>query len=198
MRFLSVLLLLGLFPAAAQKPFSRDLREHSQSVAPWVVSPQPIVDRMLEIAAVKPGELVYDLGCGDGRILITAVQKFKARAVGVELSEKLVQMTLTLVRRLNLQDQINVQHGNLLDMDLSDADVVTIYLETSSNDLIRPNLEKYLRPGSRVVSHDFEVRGWRPVQVEKMHAFHRNHLIFLYQVPASVKVPAKRKTELPR
>jgi SAM-dependent methyltransferase len=192
MRFTIALLFLGLLPAAAQKPFSRDLRERSQSMAPYVTSPQPIVDRMLDMADVKPGETVYDLGCGDGRVLVTAAQKYKAKAVGVELSEKLVEMTTDLVKRLGLQDQIKVLHGHLLDINLSDADVVTIYLETSSNELLRPNLEKYLKAGSRVVSHDFEVRGWKPVKVDKMEAYNRDHLIFLYQIPISLKNSPKR------
>lgn len=187
MQFLIPLLLLGLLPAAAQKPFSRDLRERSESLAPYVTSPQPIVDRMLEMAAVKPGEIVYDLGCGDGRILITAAQKYKARGVGIELSEKLVFMTTDIVRRLALQDLITIRQGHLLKVDLSDADVVTLYLETASNEMIRPNLEKYLKSGARVVSHDFEVRGWKPVRVDRMEAFSRHHQIFLYQIPASFK-----------
>jgi hypothetical protein len=70
--------------------------------------------------------------------------------------------------------------------------VVTIYLETSSNELLRPNLEKYLKAGSRVVSHDFEVRGWKPVKVDKMEAYNRDHLIFLYQIPISLKNSPKR------
>ncbi|MBC8164917.1 MAG: class I SAM-dependent methyltransferase [Bryobacteraceae bacterium] len=186
MKLTTVILLLGVLPAAAQKPLVRDLREHSQVLAPYVTSPQPIVDRMLELAEIKAGETVYDLGCGDGRILIAAAQKYKARGVGVELSEKLVHMASDLVRRLNLQDQVAIRHAHILDVDLSDADVVFIYLETSSNEILRPNLERYLKAGSRVISHDFEVRGWKATKVEKLQAYKRNHLIFLYQMPASL------------
>jgi len=193
MRFTFVLLLLGLLPAAAQTPYSRDLREHEQQrLAPYVVSPQPIVDKMLEIANVRPGELVYDLGCGDGRILITAAQKFKARAIGIELSDRLVRMTVSAVRQLGLQDQVTVRQGHLLEVNFSDADVVTLYLETSSNEMLRPNLEKYLKNGARVVSHDFEVRGWKPAKVEKIHAFNRNHVIFLYEIPNSLPARAAK------
>lgn len=188
MRFISTLpfLLLGIVPVAGQKPLARDLREHSQSMAPYVTSPQPIVDRMLEMAAVKPGEIVYDLGCGDGRILITAVRKYRARGIGVELSARLVAMTTDLVKRQNLEDQISIRHAHMLDVNLTDADVVFIYLETSSNEMLRPNLEKYLKPGSRVVSHDFEVRGWRAAKIDKMEAYNRKHLIYLYQLPDSL------------
>jgi SAM-dependent methyltransferase len=185
MRSMTVLVALGVLPLAAQKPLSRDLREPSRNLAPYVTSPQPVVDRMLEIAAVKPGETVYDLGCGDGRILITAAQRFNARGVGVELSARLVKMTLDNLKRLNLHEQITVRQGHLLEVDLSDADVVTLYLETGSNELLRPNLEKDLKPGSRVVSHDFEVRGWKASKVDKIHAFNRNHTIYLYEIPAA-------------
>jgi cyclopropane fatty-acyl-phospholipid synthase-like methyltransferase len=147
---------------------------------------------MLDLAAIKPGETVYDLGCGDGRILITAAKRFSARGVGIEISQKLVDETNRTIRRENLDTQITVQRGHLMDVDLSAADVVTLYLETGSNELIRPNLEKYLKPGARVVSHDFEIRGWKPTKVEKIQAYNRDHTIYLYQVPASFK-PKKSK-----
>lgn len=178
-----ILLAVALMaPILAQKPLSRELRDHSQNLAPFVTSPQPIVDRMLDMAAIKPGETVYDLGCGDGRILITAAQRFNAKAIGIELSERLVQSTTETIKRMNLADQVTVRKGNLLETDLKDADVVTIYLETGSNDLLRPILEKQLKPGARVVSHDFEVRGWKPVQVDKIFAYNRNHTIYLYEI----------------
>ena len=188
MRFTIALLLLGLLPAAAQPPRPRELRsEGNQNLAPFVASPQPIVDKMLEIASVKAGETVYDLGCGDGRILIAAAQRYKAKGVGVEISERLVKSTTDNIRRMNLQDMITIRHGHLLEVDLSDADVVMIYLETGSNELLKPNLEKFLKAGSRVVSHDFEVRGWKPAKVEKIQAFNRHHTIYLYELPAAVK-----------
>jgi cyclopropane fatty-acyl-phospholipid synthase-like methyltransferase len=185
MRITVVLLLaaVGVLPCAAQRPFSRPVSEHAQNLAPFVPSPQTIVNRMLEAANVKPGEIVYDLGCGDGRVLITAAQRFRARAVGVELSETLVKSTLDTVKRMNLEDQIKVIHGNLLNVNLDPADVVVIYLETLSNDIVRPNLEKYLKPGARVVSHDFAVRGWKPARVEKIDSYNRPHTIYVYEMP---------------
>jgi protein-L-isoaspartate O-methyltransferase len=181
-------LLLGLLPLMAQTPPpARDLRDPNNILAPKVSSPPVIVDRMLDLAAIKPGETVYDLGCGDGRILITAAKRFNAKGVGVEISQKLVDETNRTIRRENLENQITIQRGHLMDADLSAADVVTLYLETGSNEMIRPNLEKYLKPGARVVSHDFEIRGWKPVKVEKINAYNRNHTIYLYQVPESFK-----------
>lgn len=181
------LLFLGVLPCMAQKPHSRQLSDYSQNLAPFVPSPQTIVNRMLEAAIVRPGELVYDLGCGDGRVLITAAQRFKARAVGVEISEPLYKSAVDNVKKLNLEEQVKVIHGNLLNVNLNPADVVVIYLETLSNDLVRPNLEKYLKPGARVVSHDFQVRGWKPNRIEKIDFYNRPHTIYVYEMPPTKK-----------
>lgn len=185
MRFTTVILVLGVLPLAAQRPLSRELRESPRNLAPYVLSPQPIVERMLDIANIKPGERVYDLGCGDGRILITAAKKYNAKGVGIELSQKLVEMTNERLKQQGLDGQITIRQGHLLEVNLSDADVVTIYLETGSNELLRPNLEKYLKSGARVVSHDFEVRGWKPAKVDKIQAYNRNHTIYLYEIPGA-------------
>jgi ubiquinone/menaquinone biosynthesis C-methylase UbiE len=183
MRFGIALFWLGLLPVAGQTPSPRELRDHAQNLAPFIASPQPIVDRMLDLAEVKPGDVVFDLGCGDGRVLITAAQRYKARGVGIELSSNLVRMTNDNVKRLNLDNQVKITQGSLLDMDLQAADVVILYLDTGANDMLKPKLEKQLKPGARVVSHDFEVRGWKPAKVEKMKAYNRTHTIFLYLMP---------------
>ncbi|HUS07932.1 MAG TPA: class I SAM-dependent methyltransferase [Bryobacteraceae bacterium] len=183
MYFLIAFLLVGVIPCAAQGQFSRHVREYSQSMAPYVASPQQIVDKMLQAASLKTGDTIYDLGCGDGRVLITAAQKYGVKAVGVELSETLAKSTQERVKRLSLQDQIQIIHGNLMDVNLSSADAVFIYLETGSNDRVRPNLEKFLKPGARVVSHDFAVRGWRPQRIEKIEIYNRPHTIYVYEMP---------------
>jgi len=123
LRTAGILVLMAL-PSLAQPSFSRHVRDYSNSLAPYVSSPQQIVDKMLEAAQIRPGETLYDLGCGDGRILITAAERYKAKAVGVEISESLVKTVNEAVRRRNLQDLIQVIHGNLLDVNLSSADVV--------------------------------------------------------------------------
>ena len=92
-------------------------------------------------------------------------------------------MTNDNVKRLNLDNQVKITQGSLLDMDLQSADVVILYLDTGANDMLKPKLEKQLKPGARVVSHDFEVRGWKPAKVEKMKAYNRTHTIFLYLMP---------------
>ena len=186
LRTVAFLALVSL-PCFAQQPLSRRVRDYSNSLAPYVSSPQQIVDKMLEAAQIKPGETLYDLGCGDGRILITAAERYRAKAVGVEISESLVKAVNETIRRKNLQDQVQVIHGNLLNVNLASADVVIIYLETGSNDLLRPNLERDLRRGSRVVSHDFMVPGWKASRVETLDAFKRPHTIYVYDMPQKVK-----------
>ena len=176
----TALMLCGA-PAFAQ---GAKAKHYSNSLAPYVVSPQHIVDRMLELADLKPGETLYDLGSGDGRILFTAVQRFRAKAVGVEIADELVRTTNERILKLGLQNDARVIHGDLLQADLSPADVVTIYLLTEANELLRPNLEKYLKSSARVVSHEYAVPGWKPKLVEKADPSARGHLIYLYQVPS--------------
>jgi len=171
------LLLLLLVPAARPQ---WDFDE--RSLAPFVPTPQEVVEKMLQVAGVKKDEMVYDLGCGDGRIIITAAQKFGARSTGVELDPDLYKRTSEKIRELKLEDRVKIIHGNLLEVDLSPANVVTLYLLTDSNTRLKPNLEKYLKSGSRVVSHDFQVLGWTPAKVEKFMRDARTHTIYLYEI----------------
>ena len=155
------------------------------TLAPDFPTPQIVVDRMLALASVKPTDLVYDLGCGDGRILITAVRSYHCRAVGVELSRDIYDRTCQRIKALGLADQISVIHGNALHIDLSPADVVTLYLMTSTNERLKPQLEQYLKPGARVVSHDYEVHGWKALKEETVSVDGRPHKIFLYVMKSS-------------
>src|SRR5580698_2924484 len=184
---------LVVFSVCAGQAFAQRLvyvqqhiKHYTNSLAPYVVSPQEIVDRMLELADLKPGEKLYDLGSGDGRILVTAVVRFKAKAVGVEISDDLVSSANDRIHRLGLDSDAHVIHGNFLDVDLSPADVVTLYLATDANEILRPNLERYLRNGSRVVSHEYAVPGWKPKLVDKDPERH-GHTIFLYEMPPKKK-----------
>jgi predicted RNA methylase len=163
------------------------VKHYSNSLAPYVVSPQKIVDRMLEIADLKAGEIVYDLGSGDGRILITAVQRYRAKAVGIEISDALVAGTNDKIQRLGLQSDARVIHDDFLHVDLSPADVVTLYLATDANEMVRPVLEKSLHKGARVVSHDYAVPGWKPKLIDKDIPDAQNHVIYLYEMPVAAK-----------
>jgi precorrin-6B methylase 2 len=168
---------LLFFPVAlvhAQKYTNPD------TLAPDFPTPQVVVDRMLALANLKPTDVVYDLGCGDGRILITAVRNYHCRAVGIELSRDIFDRTSARIKALNLTDQIQIQQGNALHTDLSAADVVTLYLMTSTNERLKPQMEKYLKPGARVIPHDYEIHGWKAEREEVMTVDGRPHKIFLY------------------
>jgi predicted RNA methylase len=181
-----VLAVVALVPAFGQSKYSNKL-------APYVTSPQRVVDRMLEMAGVKPNEVVYDLGCGDGRILFTAVERYRAKAVGVEIDPKLVEFTRDQAQKMSMGNRVKVVQGDLLDADLSEADVVTLYLLTQSNEKLRPRLEKMLRPGTRVVSYDYAVPGWKPKWVERVEEVSRthDHVIYLYEMPPTKDPSAK-------
>lgn len=168
-------LALALVGAAQAQDFADNL-------APYIPSPQVVVDRMLDAARLKPGETVYDLGAGDGRVVITAAQKYKANAVGVEISEILCNSATKKVNALGLSGMVKIVHDNALKVDLSPADVVTLYLLTSSNGRLRPNLEKYLRPTARVVSLDFGIPGWKADRVESVHTDRQTHTIYVYEM----------------
>ncbi len=153
-------------------------------LAPYVPSPQNVVEEMLRAAKVKVGDTVYDLGSGDGRVVITAAQKFGAKAVGIEISAKEAKLSREKIAHAKLEDRVKIIEADALTADLSGADVVTLYFLTSSNDLLRPHLEKMLKPGARVVSHDYPIRGWKETRVEQVEAFKRIHHLYIYEIPA--------------
>ena len=184
---LAALALLGVLPGWAQGSFSHNARDYSNYLAPFVSTPPTVVDRMLELADLRPGQLLYDLGSGDGRVLITAVQKYNVKGVGVEISDTLCKATEDRIRALNLGNRVRVIHDDMMNVDLSPADVVIIYLETKSNEILRPKLEKSLRNGTLVISHDFAVSGWKPNRKEQLEAFSRAHTIYIYEMPPKVK-----------
>jgi predicted RNA methylase len=187
MRF-SIGLLLGI---AVLPAFSQDPRAFSNKLAPYVASPARVVDLMLEMAKIKPGETVYDLGSGDGRIVIAAAEKYKAKAVGIEISPKLVASATAEIERAGLSSGARVIQGDVLQTDFTGADVVTMYLETKLNAELRPRLEKFLKPGARVVSHDYPVPGWKPARVEKVEG-RVMHTIYLYEIqPHEIQAPKK-------
>ena len=171
-----VLLAISVFPA-----FSQDPRPFTNKLAPYVASPTRVVDLMLEMARIKPGETVYDLGSGDGRIVLAAAGKYKAKAIGVEISPKLVASATSEIEKAGLSGQARVVQGDVLQTDLTGADVVTMYLETELNAKLKPRLEKFLKPGARVVSHDYPVPGWKPTRVEQVEG-RMMHTIYLYEI----------------
>jgi len=155
-----------------------------ERIVPYVPTPPEIVDKMLELAKVTPDDVVYDLGSGDGRIVITAAQKFGARAVGVELDPDLVSKSTARIKELGLADRAQILHENMFNVTFRRATVVTLYLLTSVNEKLRPVLEKQLRPGARIVCHDFQVPGWDPEKTVEVNSNNGiSHKLYLYIRP---------------
>ncbi len=160
----------------------------TKKLAPSVGSPENAVETMLQAAKLKPGETLYDLGCGDGRILVRAAKKYKVKAVGIEISKSLAAKAAADVRKKGLEDQVKIIHGDFMKTDLSAANVVTLYLAPSANDTLRPNLERELKPNTRVVSYDYPIEGWNPINTwETSGHLGDVHTIYLYEVPNSIK-----------
>jgi predicted RNA methylase len=156
-------------------------------IAPYVPSPPQVIRQMLILAELKPREVFFDLGSGDGRTVIMAAKDFGARAVGVELREDLVKKALSTIYENSLQDRVTIVNGDMFNVDLTSADVVFLYLTTSANEKVKPKLEAELKPGVRVVSHDYEIVGWKPVKVENFcenqTLGYPSHTIYLYKKP---------------
>lgn len=133
-----------------------------QNLAPYFPTPMSVVKAMLELGELKPGELLYDLGSGDGRIVIMAAQTFGARAVGFEIEPRLVAQSRERLIKRKITALARIEQQDLMTADFSLPDLVTVYLLPASNDKIQPFLEQEMKPGARIVSHDFTFRGWTP------------------------------------
>lgn len=172
-RRLSLWVLLGAL-AAAQEP---------AKLAPYYPTPESVVVKMLELGGLKAGEKMFDLGSGDGRIVIAAAQKFHADAVGVEIDKDLCRQSEERIHKLGLEKTARIVNGDIFKQDYSSADLITVYLLPNSNDKVQPLLEGQLKKGARVVAHDFEFRGWTPVKVQDIEddGEGRSHTLFLYR-----------------
>jgi len=184
--------LMGAAAAGALLP-ARAAAQFGAGDVVYVPTPQVVVNRMLSMARVGSADFVMDLGSGDGRQLITAVAKFGARGgVGLDLDEELLKTAVANARREGVADRVRFVHGNLFDADLSPASVVTLYLLPELNLKLRPKLLAELRPGSRVVSHDYNMANWTPeesvtLQVpEKQVGTPGVSYVYLWIVPANV------------
>ena len=173
--FIALLIASSAAPAAAQK-FGA-----AENLAPYIPTPETIVDRMLEAAHIKTTDVVYDLGGGDGRVVITAAQKYGCKAVGVEIRPDLCRQAQKRIKSLGLEDRVSMMEDSALRIDLSPADVVTMYFLTSSNERLKPSLEK-MKPGSRVISNEFPVKGWKPIEVLQVKSGSMDHTIYVYEI----------------
>ena len=149
---------------AGGNAFSADFPEE----IPFVPTPIEVVDKMLELAQVKKGDVLYDLGSGDGRIVIRAAKKYGVRAVGIEMDPFLLKKARQDAKAAGVSHLAEFRAEDALQTNLSGATVVTLYMLPWFNEKIKPNLKKYLKPGARIVAHDFGIEGWQPDKTEKL------------------------------
>jgi SAM-dependent methyltransferase len=145
----------------------------------FVPTPNDVVNKMLEMAQVTAKDTVYDLGCGDGRIVITAAQRYGCRGVGIDIDPERIREATENVQKGKVADKVKFIQGDLFEADISEATVVTLYLLTELNLKLRPKLMKDLRPGTRVVSHAFSMGDWKPERTEHVNGAS----VYLWRIP---------------
>ncbi len=177
MRILSISLLV------ATAAFAQEAPKKTDKLAPYYPTPESVVEKMLQFGGLAKGERMFDLGSGDGRIVIMAAEKFGAVATGVEMDVDLWKQSASRIRSLGLEKNAKIINGDVLKQDYSSANMLTVYLLPSSNDKVRPLLEKQLKKGTRIVSHDFEFAGWKPEKTETIDddGEGRSHTLYLYR-----------------
>lgn len=146
---------------------------------PYVPTPQDVVEQMLKVAEVHSGDVLYDLGCGDGRIVITAAQKFGARGVGIDLNPERIKEAQESAAKAGVTDRVKFLQQNLYDAEIRNATVVTLYLLPSVNMKLRPKLWRDLKPGTRVVSHSFDMGDWKPEKTVEVNG----RYIYFWVIP---------------
>jgi predicted RNA methylase len=156
----------------------------AEKLAPYYPTPETIVDKMLKLGELKAGEKMFDLGSGDGRIVIVAAQKYHAEAVGVELDRDLCKQSTAKILKLGLDKNAHIVNGDLLKQNYNSADLVTVYLLPDAvNNKVQPLLDKQLKKGARIVAKDFDFRNWTPEKVENIadDGEGRSHTLYLYR-----------------
>ena len=163
--------------------FAQDQPQEGERLAPYYPTPETIVEKMLQLGGLKAGEKMFDLGSGDGRIVIMASRKYHADATGIEFDKDLARQSSERIKSLDLQKTARIINGDVLRQDVSSADLITVYLLPASNEKIRPMLEKQLKKGARLVAHDFEIPGWHPDDVQHIEddGEGRSHTLYLYR-----------------
>lgn len=171
--------LAGWARAAAPPRLAPDREGRRDPDVVYVPTPDDVVDKMLELAAVGAGDVVYDLGCGDGRIVIAAAQRYRARGVGIDIDPQRINEATANAVRAGVADRVRFIEGDLFEADIREATVVTLYLLTRLNAKLKPKLLQELKPGTRVVSHAFDMGNWAPERKEFVGA----SAVYLWRVP---------------
>ncbi len=146
---------------------------------PYVPTPQGVVDGMLELAGVKPGDMLYDLGSGDGRIVVTAAKRYGVRGVGIDINPERIREAEENARRAGVRNLTEFREQDLFKADIGEATVVTMYLLPSVNNRLKPKLLRDLKPGTRIVSHAFDIEGWEPLRTIEVEGT----TLYLWVVP---------------
>jgi hypothetical protein len=163
-------------------------RAQEGKIVPYVPTPQGVVERMLELAQVKKGDVLYDLGSGDGRIVVTAAKKYGVRAIGFEIDPARIKEATENIKKAGVGHLVEIRQQDIRTVDLSPASVLTMYLLPEVNLMIRPNIWKQMKPGSRVVSHDFDMGEWKPLKTENMKdSSNWDHTLYLWHVQSAGK-----------
>lgn len=183
MRGALLLLALLLLPLVGASALEKDVR--------YDPTPYPVVRAMLKLAKVGPGDVVYDLGSGDGRIVITAAKEFGARGVGVDIDPELVQVAKANARKAGVEDKVQFLEGDMYQADVRSASVVSLFLHPDPNLKLRPKLLSQLKPGSRVVSYIWDMGDWKPEAVIPSGVGDRK--IFLWRIPGPPANSAQRQ-----
>jgi len=159
-------------------------REDAPDLAPYVGTPMAVVEKMLELAQVDENDFVYDLGCGDGRIVITAAKKYGARGIGIDIDPERIKESKEGADTAGVKDLVKFHVGDAVKLDVSEATVVTLYLLPESNAILRPKFEKELKAGTRVVTHNYRIPDWDDKEVDVVSIRDEkdnNHTVFLYK-----------------
>jgi len=164
------------------------LQAQEGKIVPYVPTPQEVVDRMLDLAQVKKGDVVYDLGSGDGRIVVTAAKKYGVKAIGFEIDPQRIKESHENIKKAGVEQLVEIRLQDIRTVDLSGATVLTMYLLPEVNLMIRPNIWKQMKPGSRIVSHDFDMGDWKPLKTENIKdGSSWDHTLYLWHVEAGMK-----------
>jgi precorrin-6B methylase 2 len=161
----------------------------------YVPTPPKVVEAMLKLADVKQNDLLYDLGCGNGRIVVTAAKQHGCHAIGFDIDPKRIQASVENVKKNQMEKLVQIKQEDIFELDLSKATVITLYLLPGLNVRLIPQLEK-LKPGSRIVSHDFDMKGVKPDKVITVKAGGRDHTVYLWTTPLKKESPPEQVTGL--
>ena len=183
-----VMVVVGFVALAVACINAAAVDDQRPTLAPYIPTPQDVVDRMLEVAQVTNQDTVFDLGCGDGRVVITAAKKYGARGVGIDIDKDRISESKRNARDAGVAPLVRFEQGDILAADVSTATVVTLYLVSSANLKLRPILTRQLQPGSRIVSHAFGMGDWQPDKVDKFtDARGDERVIYLWRTDGKVR-----------